>query len=80
MGRFFYSPEFFFTQEDINNRSNHYRALLLGTIAHEIGHGPTEGPDDDHLDSGLMREGGASIEVDFGANAILRFRSSQDWR
>ena len=80
MSRYLFEPQFFFSEGDINERKARYRSLLLGTIAHEIGHGPSEGPDDDHIDSGLMRQGGGPIEMDFGGNAILRFRSAHNWR
>ncbi len=78
--RYLYYPEFFFAPVDIVDRQDRHRALKLGTIAHEIGHGPTEGNDDDHDDSGLMRGGGGDISVDFGPQAIFRFRSTTNWR
>jgi hypothetical protein len=70
----------FFATEAIEERAVFYRNLLYGTIAHEIGHGPTIGPDDDHNDGGLMGAGGDNISVDFSAASIRRFRSTNEWK
>jgi hypothetical protein len=76
-----FDPALFFAAEAVTDRSSKYTRLLLGTIVHEIGHGPTTGPDDDHNDGGIMA-GGTTVYVDsdFSAASISRFRNTKEWK
>ncbi|MBC2596128.1 hypothetical protein H5P28_17810 [Ruficoccus amylovorans] len=57
-----------------------YMGRLYGTSAHEIGHEPgLESESSDHSEGGLMRAGGARIDVDFSPLSIKRFREAQQW-
>jgi hypothetical protein len=80
MPELIFNPPNFFGAEAIEERAAFYRNLLYGTIAHEIGHGPTKRLGDDHDDGGLMGDGGGTIDIDFSAASILRFRSTEDWK
>jgi hypothetical protein len=59
------------------------RDLLLGTTAHEMGHGPSNGSnDEDHAEGGLMQDGAAPISgvgSDFTPKTINRFRERSQW-
>ncbi len=53
---------------------------VLGTVAHEIAHGPSnQSQSGDHNEGGLMQEGGAPITMDFAPVTIKRFRERSEW-
>jgi hypothetical protein len=60
-----------------------YKNRLLGTVAHEMAHGPSnQSESEDHGEGGLLREGGGQITgVDsaFAPPTILRFRGRTSW-
>lgn len=60
--------------DEIERRKKQYYDFLWGVVIHEIGHGPTEGNDDDHDEGGIMAAGGVGINADFSASSIKRFR------
>jgi len=76
---YFLDPAAFSSDAALSDRRRRYEVRLWGVIAHEIGHGPTSSGDD-HLEFGLMRDGGTDITEDFSAASLLRFRSVENWR
>jgi hypothetical protein len=59
---------------------NELRDLILGTMAHEIGHSPGgENEDENHEEEDLMRDGGSSINTPFSPASIRRFRGAVQW-
>jgi hypothetical protein len=69
----------FVRSDYIEARQEAYALLLGGTTAHEIGHGQSEGEDEDHNEGGLMSSGGADALVDFSPISLERFRSTNSW-
>ena len=55
-----------------------FRSLLLGTVAHEIGHAPGIGPFE-HDEEGLMRADSGYISLPFAPETIVRFRKAARW-
>jgi hypothetical protein len=67
-------------QESMAGYNDRFVGTLLGTVAHEIAHSPGEqSAEADHAEQGLMREGGARIDVDFSGASIDRFRKALGW-
>ena len=60
-----------------------YMEVLLGCIAHELGHPPgRQSENTDHDEDGLMRVGAGPIVGlgnDFTAKTIKRFRDAENW-
>jgi len=60
-----------------------YWSILLGTTAHEMGHGPSnQSNGEDHAELGLMKEGMTPIsgfDSDFTPKTLLRFRERTTW-
>lgn len=67
-------------QQSMDGYNDRFVGTLLGTVAHEIAHSPGEqSAGSDHAEEGLMREGGARIDVDFSGASIKRFRKALGW-
>jgi hypothetical protein len=70
-----------FTESQKEEVRADYKNLILGTLAHEIGHVPLGFPEESsHGEFGLMQKGAGDInKLDFTPKTIRRFRSGVSW-